>query len=58
MIHEPSLALTDRYGLAQRFGLSAYDASYLALALELRLPLACTDNQLRAALESVGVRLA
>ena len=50
--------MTDLYGLAQRYGLSGYDASYLALALELRLPLACTDNQLRAALKPAGVRLA
>lgn len=58
VIHEPALALTDLYGLAQRYDLSAYDASYLALALELKLPLACTDNKLRAALKSAGIKLA
>lgn len=35
--------------LAERHGLTAYDAAYLALALETNLPLATLDNQLRAA---------
>lgn len=44
--------------LARRFGLSAYDATYLELAMRLRLPLACRDGPLKAALPKAGVPLA
>ena len=44
--------------LARRFRLSAYDASYLELAMRLRLPLACRDGPLKAALPGAGVALA
>lgn len=44
--------------LARRFGLSAYDATYLELAMRLRLPLACRDGPLKAALPKAGVVLA
>jgi len=43
------------YGLRD---LSAYDANYLALALELRLPIACNDGPLRSVLARAGVKLA
>ncbi|MGO9741725.1 MAG: type II toxin-antitoxin system VapC family toxin [Roseiarcus sp.] len=44
--------------LAARRALSAYDASYLALALRLALPLATSDTRLEVAarLEGVDVR--
>ncbi len=44
--------------LAARHALSAYDASYLALAVQLALPLATPDERLAAAarLEGIGVR--
>lgn len=42
-------------GLALRFGLSSYDASYLALALRLQLPIATVDRALRDAALSSGV---
>ena len=44
--------------LAARHALSAYDASYLALAIQLGLPLATTDKRLAAAarLEGIDVR--
>lgn len=44
--------------LAARHALSAYDASYLALAVRLALPLATTDKRLAAAarLEGVDIR--
>jgi predicted nucleic acid-binding protein len=45
-------------GLARRFKLSAYDATYLELAMRLRLPFACRDGPLKAALPKVGVALA
>ena len=54
---KPALTLAGLYGLAQRHGLSAYDASYLALAQEIKLPVACGDASLRAALKSAGVKL-
>ncbi len=44
--------------LARRFELSAYDATYLELAMRLRLPLACRDSPLRGALPKAGVALA
>ena len=37
------------FGLAQRYRLSAYDASYLWLAVELRAPLLTFDGKLAAA---------
>jgi len=44
--------------LAARHAISAYDASYLALAVQLALPLATTDKRLAAAarLEGIDVR--
>lgn len=58
IFHEPSLPLPDLLRLARSFDLSAYDTSYLALALELRLPIACADGALRLALAHAGVKLA
>ena len=43
-IHAPAVA-----ELAMRYGLSAYDASYLWLAADLKCPLATFDEQLGAA---------
>jgi len=51
--HAPAL-----WRLARRFDLSACDASYLALALELRVPIACSDGALKSVLTRAGVRLA
>lgn len=54
---------TDRYAwtttrrLADRFGLTSYDASYLELAQRLGLPLASLDKALRAAAAGAGVDL-
>ena len=55
---EAASPLADSLTLARRYDLSAYDASYLALALDLRLPIACTDGALRSALVRAGVKLA
>jgi predicted nucleic acid-binding protein len=41
--------------LALRHGLTAYDASYLALAMERSRPLASLDKRLRRAAEAEGV---
>ncbi len=43
--------------LADRHGLTAYDAAYLALAIERQLPLATLDRQLIAAAPAEGVVL-
>ena len=42
-------------GLAERFGLTTYDAAYLELAQRRRLPLASLDQELCAAARAVGV---
>lgn len=58
IVHEISLGISQLRNLANRFALTAYDASYLALALELRLPVACGDRPLKAALSRAGVAIA
>jgi len=45
------------FQLAHQYGLSAYDATYLELALRRGLPLACIDGGLRAAAERAGLTL-
>lgn len=57
-LHETAMPLVDLLRLARKFELSAYDATYLALALELRMPIACADGPLRAVLARAGVKLA
>ncbi len=44
--------------IARDHDLSAYDASYLELALRLRYPLACRDGPLRKAVRAAGAKLA
>lgn len=44
--------------LAREHDLSAYDASYLDLAMALRYPVACRDGQLKNALRSVAAKFA
>ena len=43
--------------LAEKYGLSVYDAVYLEAALRLNLPLASRDEALRAAAKRNGVKL-
>ena len=43
--------------LARQNSLSVYDASYLALALQLKIPLATRDKSLKRAAKAVGVKL-
>ena len=52
------MPLANLLRLARKLDLSSYDASYLALALELRLPIACSDGPLKAVLAKAGVKLA
>lgn len=58
IFHDAEMPLADLLKLARKFDLSAYDANYLALALELRLPIACSDGSLRSVLARAGVKIA
>ncbi|MCC7080451.1 MAG: type II toxin-antitoxin system VapC family toxin [Burkholderiales bacterium] len=58
VLHDTGLALSDLLDLAQRYSLTSYDACYLALALELRLPVACGDGPRQAAFKAAGIKLA
>ena len=50
-----SQAWTATARLAERFGLSAYDAAYLELAQRHQLPLASLDRDLRSAATTLGI---
>lgn len=52
-----SVAWTKTVGLGEAYGLSAYDAAYLELALRKGLPLASLDRGLRDACSKAGGRL-
>lgn len=49
-------ALSEILQLARRYRLSAYDSSYLELALRLGMPLATLDIDLRTASKKAGVK--
>ena len=51
-----SHVLSHTLQLARRYKLSAYDASYLELALRLGLPLATLDEDLQKAAKKAGVK--
>jgi len=57
-VDEASFAhsLSDTLQLARRYKLSAYDASYLELALRLGIPLATLDEDLQKAARKAGVK--
>jgi predicted nucleic acid-binding protein len=52
-----SQTLADTLDLSRRFRLSAYDASYLELALRTTLPLATLDTELQRAANKAGAQL-
>jgi predicted nucleic acid-binding protein len=56
-LHTDSNAWGETLHLADRCGLTMYDAAYLELALRRRLPLATLDDQLRAGATTCGVQL-
>lgn len=56
--HADQRSFRDLFDLARRYDLSSYDAHYLALAQDLRLPLACKDGALKQAVPKAGVRIA
>lgn len=47
----------DTIHLARAHNLSAYDATYLELAIRRGLPMACLDGKLKASCQAVGVTL-
>ena len=49
-------ALSDTLQLARRYQLSAYDASYLELALRQGIPLATLDEDLQKAAKKAGIK--
>ena len=49
-------ALSNTLQLARRYKLSAYDASYLELALRLGIPLATLDEDLQKAAKKAGIK--
>ena len=49
-------ALSDTLRLARTYKLSAYDASYLELALRLSIPLATLDEDLQKAAKKAAVK--
>ena len=51
-----SRALSDTLQIARRYRLSAYDASYLELAMREALPLATLDEDLQKAASKAGVK--
>jgi len=51
-----SKALADTLQIARRYRLSAYDASYLELAMREALPLATLDEDLQKAARKAGVK--
>lgn len=55
VVHAEASAPIDNLRLALQYGLSSYDADYLALAMRLNLPLATRDAALREAARAAGV---
>ncbi|MEX1993636.1 MAG: type II toxin-antitoxin system VapC family toxin [Steroidobacteraceae bacterium] len=58
VVHKDTPAPRRLVAVARDHDLSAYDASYLDLALTLRYPVACRDGALKRALRTVGLKLA
>ena len=56
IIHAAKSGMGELLEIAIRYDLSVYDATYLSLALELRLPVACADGRLADALKPAGLR--
>jgi predicted nucleic acid-binding protein len=58
VVHEETPPRRRLLTVARDHDLSAYDASYLDLALGLRYPVACRDGSLKEALRAAGAKLA
>ena len=57
VVHGEALAPRRLVAVARIHDLTAYDASYLDLALTLRYPVACRDGALKGALRAAGAKL-
>ena len=53
-VDEVGALFSDELSIAQRYGITVYDAAYLELALRRRIPLATHDRQLAAAARRAG----
>lgn len=58
VVHEETPSWRRLLAVARDHDLSAYDASYLELALGLRYPVACRDGPLKEALRAAGAKFA
>lgn len=58
VVHRDTPAPRHLLAIARERNLSAYDASYLHLALTLRYPVACRDGALKDALRAAGLKVA
>ncbi|MBP9725862.1 MAG: type II toxin-antitoxin system VapC family toxin [Gammaproteobacteria bacterium] len=56
-IREDNIENNDAYEIAREFNLTAYDGSYLELALRKKIPIATLDKALRHAAKNSGVDL-
>jgi predicted nucleic acid-binding protein len=56
-VHTDAYAWGETLALAERFGLTLYDAAYVELASRRALPLATLDAEMRAAGRGLGLRL-
>jgi len=55
--HTDARAWVDTAELAERFGLTLYDAAYIELASRRALPIATLDAEMRAAGRALGLRV-
>jgi len=58
VVHEKALPPRRMLAIARDHDLSAYDASYLDLAVRLRYPVACRDGPLKKAFRAAGLKFA
>jgi predicted nucleic acid-binding protein len=58
VVHGETLMPRRLVAVSRKHDLTAYDASYLDLALTLRYPVACRDGPLKGALRAAGAKLA
>jgi len=58
VIYEKARPVRELFDLCRAYDLSAYDATYLGLARDLNLPIACKDGPLKLVLRAAGVKLA
>lgn len=58
VVHEETPPPRRLVAIARDHDLSAYDGSYLELALRLRYPVACRDGPLKKALRAAGAKFA